>query len=307
MRPTTALLIIALLTASTLVEAIAPESGMYWQPWLSGRGFYIEHQEGQVGLAIYAFNRDTGEAEIYVSGGFLRDDGPILPFQPSPPLPEEGLYPVHMYVGDLYKASHGQPLTLPVFPGRPAQEEKVGEIILNFLNAGSIIYSIRLDDGIGSDSGLLERFGFGHVRYSDHNGAKFSFDLRGEWVFIDQFDPEAAPMRFHFTQRLPEDAPSQTSPGQLFNLSFVDASRDARMVCATLPEGDSGTPNNPAKRSGCELFVGDELLFSANMADVGLDRIQAYRGHLPAAGANPYRRPETIIGLRVVMPPPASP
>jgi hypothetical protein len=151
----------------------------------------------------------------------------------------------------------------------------------------------------------LERFAFGHGRYSDHNGYLFGFDLRGEWVFVDQSDLAAEPLRFHFNQRLPEDAPFQIGPGESFSHTYVDAGRDARLVCASAPEGDSGTPGHPQKRSGCELFVGEDLVLSANMTDVGLDRIQAYRGGLPASGANPYRRPETVIGLRVVMPPPS--
>lgn len=297
-------LALALAMASPAAKAIAPESGMYWHPGFSGRAFYVEHQEGRVGVALYTFHRDTGAAEIYVSGGLLRDDGPFMEIRPEPPLPEEGQFPVHVYVGDLLRVSHGQPLTLPLFPGRPAQTEKVGQIILNFLDSGWIIYSIDLDDGSGSDSGTLERFAFGHGRYSDHNSGLIGFDLRGEWIFVDQSDPTAEPLRFHFTQRLPEDAPFQIGPGETFNLSYVDAGRDARLVCASLPEGDSGTPGHPQKRSGCELFVGEELVFAANKKDVGLDRIQAYRGGLPAAGANPYRRPEAVIGLRVVMPPP---
>lgn len=298
-------LAVGLAIASPIAQAIAPESGMYWHPGFSGRAFYIEHQEGRVGVAIYAFHRDTGAAEIYVSGGLLRDDGPFLPINPDPPLPDEGLYPIHVYVGDLYKVSHGQPITFPLFPGRPAQEEKVGQIVLNFLDTGWIIHSIQLDDGAGSEWGLLERFAFGHGRYSKQSGDLFSFDLRGEWVFMDQSDPAAEPLRFHFNQRLPEDASFQIGPGETFNLSYVDSGRDARLVCATAPEGDSGTPGHPQKRSGCELFVGEELVLSANIQDVGLDRIQAYRGGLPASGANPYRRPETVIGLRVVTPPPS--
>jgi hypothetical protein len=295
---------LVLALASTLALAIAPESGMYWDPAHSGRGFYVEHQEGRVGVSIYAFDRETGEAEIFNSGGLLRDDGPFMDVRPEPPLPEEGQFPVHGYVGDLYKVSHGQPLTSPLFPGRPALAEKVGRILLTFQDAGWIYFVIQTDDG-GRSSGWLERFAFGHGRYADHTGGRFGFDLRGEWLFVDQSDPDATPLRFHFSQRLPEDAPYQIGPGETFDLSYVDPGRDARLVCATFPEGDSGSPNNPQKRSGCELFVGEELILSANRADVGLDRIQAYRGSLPAPGANPYRRPETMIGLRVVMPPPS--
>lgn len=295
---------LALALVSSTAQAIAPESGMYWRPTLTGRAFYIEHQEGRVGVAIYTFHRDTGAAEIYVSGGLLRDDGPFMAIRPEPPLPEEGQFPVHAYIGDLFKMSHGQPLAFPQFPGRPAQAEKVGRIFLTFLDAGWIDFVILLDDG-ETDSGSLERFAFGHGRYSDEHGSRFSFDLRGEWVFVDQSDLAAEPLRFHFNQRLPEDAPFQIGPGETFSHTYVDAGRDARLVCARSPEGDSGTPGHPQKRKGCELFVGEELVLSANMSDVGLDRIQAYRGGLPAAGANPYRRPETVIGLRVVMPPPS--
>jgi hypothetical protein len=304
MKYTIACIGLVLALASAIAQAIAPESGMYWEPRLSGRAFYIEHQEGRVGLAIYAFDRETGAAEIYTSGGLLRDDGPFMAIVPEPPLPEEGQFPVHAYVGDLFRVSHGQPLALPHFPGRPAQEENVGQIFLTFLDAGGVSYFIQLDDG-DYDWGSLERFAFGHGRYSDHNGSIFSFDLRGEWLFVDQSDPDAAPLRFHFSQRLPDDAPYQIEPGETFNLSYVDPGRDARLVCATFPEGDSSTPGHPQKHSGCELFVGEELVLSANIQDVGLDRIQAYRGLLAASGANPYRRPETVIGLRVVMPPPS--
>jgi hypothetical protein len=304
MKLTIACSALVLALMAPLSHAIAPESGMYWNPAYSGRGFYIEHQNGRVGVSIYAFDQETGEAAIYNSGGLLRDDGPFWVTHPEPPLPEEGQFPVHGFVGDLYRTSFGQPLVRPLFPGRPAQAEKVGQIFLTFLDTGSVTFVIQLDDG-GFDTGSVERFAFGHGRHSSQYGSRFTFDLRGEWLFVDMSDPEAAPLRFHFSQRLPEDAPYQIGPGETFDLSYVDPGRDARLVCATFPAGDSGSTNNPQKRSGCELFVGEELILSANRADVGLDRIQAYRGSLPAPGANPYRRPETMIGLRVVMPPPS--
>lgn len=284
-----------LILVSAVAQAIAPESGMYWQPQLSGRAFYIEHQEGRVGVAIYAFHRETGAPEIYVSGDLLRDEAPpivIFPFDPP-----AGVLPFHRYGGDLYRVSHGQPLASPHFPGRPAQEVKVGRIELYFQDAGGVGFILRGLDDSSLDAGMLERFAFGHARNADHEGKLIGFDLRGEWVFVDQADPMAAPMRFHFTQRLPEDAPFQIEADASFALSYVDPQRDARLVC------EQQSPPIEHFHGGCELYVGEELILSANLKDVGLDRIQAYRGSLAAPPEYIYRRPETVIGLRVVMPP----
>ena len=297
---------LALTVAVPAAHAIAPESGMYWTPDLSGRGIYIEHQNGFVGVVIYAFNRESGEAEIYLSGGPLRDDGEDSPIL-EPPIGDEGFYPVHWFVGELSKARDGQPLTFPDFPGRGAQADRVGTIMLGFFDAGWVLPLVVLDEG-GSMGVPIERYSFAHARYSDNPVIRRWFDLLGEWVFVDVSDPAAPALRFNFTQREPASPPTSIPPTETYTLVYTDPARDARLVCADVPEGDSGNPEQPRKRGGCELFVGEEIVLAANRSDVGLDRIQAYRGSLPPHGFyNPYRRPETVIGLRVVTPPPSEP
>ena len=300
--------VLALAGAVPAARAIAPESGMYWTPDLSGRGIYIEHQNGFVGVAIYAFNRDTGDAEIYLAGGPLRDDGTGLGGL-DVPIASEGFFPMHWFVGELSKARDGQPLTFPDFWGQSAQADRVGIIQLGFFDAGSVFPLIQLDNGESLDGVVLERYAFGHARYADAQlNSRLWFDLLGEWVFVDVSDPAAPALRFNFTQREPASPPTSIPPTENYTLVYIDPARDARLVCADVPEGDSGNPEQPRKRGGCELFVGEEIVLAANRSDVGLDRIQAYRGSLPPHGFyNPYRRPETVIGLRVVTPPPSEP
>lgn len=277
-----------LLLVATGAQAIAPESGMYWQPDRSGRAFYIEHQKGRVGVAIYAFDRETGAAEVYVSGGVL-DTSATEP-------------DLHSYSADLFEASHGPPLTFPDRTGEPAITEKVGRIMLTFAVTGDVEFNLSLDDG-GSDEGRLERFVFGYVRYAYEPSLRVAVDLRGEWVFIDQSDPSQAPLRFRFSQQSPIDPPLQYTWLSTFEVTYIDPDRNARLVCGSI-FGDGGSPPAPMKRPGCELFVGEELLFSANLGDVGLDRMQAFRGPLPMRSDDaPFRGDDTVIGLRVVMPP----
>src|SRR5690606_15245764 len=128
------LLLTSLLAVAAMpARAIVPETGLYWMPDYSGTAVYVEHQNGTVAVTVYAFDPETGQAEIYTSAGPLRDDGTgwFLGQVPSPLPPMEGWLPSHWYQGDLYQATHGQPLT-GLQLGYSGQSEKVGTITLGF-------------------------------------------------------------------------------------------------------------------------------------------------------------------------------
>src|SRR5690606_33559871 len=94
------LLLMSLLAVAAMpAQAIVPETGLYWMPDYSGTAVYVEHQKGTVVVTIYAFDPETGQAEIYNSAGPLRDDGGwVLQPQPDPPLGDvEGYLPSHWF------------------------------------------------------------------------------------------------------------------------------------------------------------------------------------------------------------------
>ena len=294
--------------------AIHPETGLYWSPSRSGRAVYLEVQGATVVAAVYAFDRETGAARFYTASGTIQDDfetpcgGIDAPFGAS-----EGYYPLHGVTTDLYEVKNGQPLgTARV--DRESNAEKVGRIALRFHSNGNVFTSTYLDaDQDLEDCHVLTRFVFGQQWFFGHiagPGTSLGHvmsDLRGHWVFVDQSDPQRVPWRFDFSERIPAELPSLVelnrtwwSTTQL--ATYRDAARNAEFRCAFFPVGDSGHPQEPRKTAGCELFINGVIVFSTRLEDVGLDRIHGFLGALPPRGHPPYRRPQTVIGLRVRTP-----
>src|SRR6059058_1375279 len=74
--------------------AVVPETGLYWDYQHPGKGYYVEHQNGQVLLVIYSFNENTGEPLFYTASGPLRNDA-IGSGTLEPPVWDEGYFPLH--------------------------------------------------------------------------------------------------------------------------------------------------------------------------------------------------------------------
>jgi hypothetical protein len=124
-------------------------------------------------------------------------------------------------------------------------------------------------------------------------------------VFVDQADAGAPVrdemVRYEFTEQVLSPQPFV---GPSYTVIYRDPQRDAEFRCTSI-----GTAIGQ-KAAGCELHSQGRGLFSARREDIGMDRIQAFRGELPTIVAliptvtNPYRNAGQVIGLRVSMPPP---
>jgi hypothetical protein len=221
------------------------------------------------------------------------------------PLNPNGFYPLHWFQGDLVRFEGGMCLTCP----RPAPEvaaEVVGTARVWFPWTQSVLISVSMPNepaGRQRQQYFLERFNFGYERFvapGELGGFAHMHDLRGQWVFVDQADPHTPPWRFDFDQRTPED-PVWAPPG----ITYRDSARDAEFRCLVQPTSEM------PHAFGCELRQGGAVLFSARESDIGLNRIHAFLGTLPprisppTSGliTDPYRRAETVIGVRITTPP----
>jgi hypothetical protein len=287
--------------------AILPESGMFWEPQNPGQGFYVEVQGDRAAMIVYSYDGDTGKPEIYIVSGDLRDDGTDMGDVSDAPLNPNGFHPLHWFGGDLVRFEGGMCLTCP----RPAPEvaaEVVGTARVWFPWTKFVLVSVHMPNesaGRQRQQYFLERFNFGRERFvsqSDPDAFVWQHDLRGQWVFVDQTDSQALPWRFDFDQRTPEE-PVLAPPG----ITYRDSARDAEFRCLFLPTAEM------PHAFGCELHLDGSVLFSARNTDIGLNRIHAFLGTLPprisppTSGliTDPYRRAETVIGVRITTPPDA--
>lgn len=145
-----------------------------------------------------------------------------------------------------------------------------------------------------------QNYGFGELINQNEN--LLLHEIMGQWIFVDESNPNREPWRFHFDERIPpQDSPRNTNVVNTpLEVTYRDSSRDAEFRCKVLPPADSQSLN------GCELFLDDEVIFSANYQDVGARRIRAFLGELPALiseppGAQPefHRGPDVVIGVRI--------
>lgn len=304
MMPVVAGLLLGLL--APVAYGVTPESGMYWSPNYPGRGYYIDIQEGMASVTIYAYDEETGQAEIYVAHGEVRDDGTDIgiSIRFHPPANTEGYFPLHYFIGDLYRATDGPCLTCAK-SGDTTNYEHVGTTVVWFPYAQWAWVAVHIHDGDLTFDALVERFNYGRGRMVSVTGSSRPrtlrlHDLRGQWLFVDQSDPDAEPWRFDFDEREPD---SDLMDDPYFGI-FRDTRRGAEFRCQMV------SPVDMEKLNGCELHWNDEVLFSANIQDLGLYRIDAFRGELPPMISDPpgpqpeyHRGPDTVIGLRVEMPP----
>lgn len=311
--------------SSTLL-AVPPESGTYtdyddlYQDNFS-RFYHIEIQGTTARLTIIAFNSVTGNPEMYVMQSELIDT-PMYPGDaPHAPVFTDGYHPIHAFIGDLYRITNGA--CLRCFMELGHDRELVGRagVWFDHLSLAWLQFSFHegmVEPGSQSDITGLIRRNFGHrqlVIEDNSPGSLFTHDfiqhdLRGDWVFVDQAPdgPYREPvMRFNFTE-VDIDPEPETGERNLimlptgtqeYTITYRDVARQAEFRC---------TPNSRvlgAKADGCELHQHGRVLFSARGDDLGIDRIHGFRGDLPLIVtdilgiADPWRRPETVIGVRI--------
>ena len=269
--------------------AVIPENGMYWVSTRPGTGYYIEHQNGQVALAIYTYD-ESGRPTFLTSSGVLRGDAQV-----DSPVYTEGLYPVHGMVGELYRSEGGG---CPTCPYRPVTSSvPVGRVVLTFAYANYVDIELMSLDGVERQQVFARRFNFGFVDWLGPLDSSSDFDMRGEWVFVDQSDPARAPWRFAFTEAIADRPPSATAP---YEIRYVDLTRGAELVCIQ-PDRTGLTSEQIAAlpQNGCELRVGGAAVFSIKENDKGLDRVEGFLGPLPTRGSRTSRGPSRVVGLRV--------
>lgn len=189
--------------------------------------------------------------------------------------------------------------------GDTTNYEHVGTAVVWFPYVNSLKVAVHIHDGDLAFDVWLERLNYGCDRMVSVTGStrprplRFH-DLRGQWVFVAQSGPEAEPWRFDSDEREPD---THLMDDPYFGV-FRDTRRGAEFRCQMV------TPVDMEKLNGCELHWNDEVLFSANIQDLGLYRIEAFRGELPPMISDPpgpqpeyHCGPGTVIGLRVEMPP----
>lgn len=307
-----------LFVATTATYGILPEAGLYVPPeggvsmaLDDGRWFYVEVQDDTVILLATAYESGTGRGEVYRAQGLLRDDA-ISPGSQDPPLNPVGFYPLHWFEAELMKVEGGTCLACPQ-PFSPVnlRTESVGLVRVYFPRAASMRVEYFPDGEFGPRIVRnVQRLAFGRERIlieAPQPGQSPGFlmhDLRGQWVFVDQaaenYGAVREPvLRFDFSDREIAPEPIFSEP---WRVSYFDPGRGAELRCYSSVRVLGGKP------SGCELMVAGRTVLSARREDIGMDRIQAFRGELPpvvvatAAVSDPYRRPETVIGVRVSVP-----
>jgi hypothetical protein len=275
----------------------------------------LDVQDDRVHLSLVSFDNVTGTPALYFTQGPLRDDA-ISPGQFHPPAISTGYYPLHAYIGDLMQVEGGNCITCSTLP-REWRRTVVGRIELFFPTASGFQIQIRLDaqhvptNGFSDKIIFMRRFPFGRPWVLLNNSNPIGspslvhHDLRGQWVFVDQADAGAPVrdemVRYEFTDQVLSPQPFV---GPSYSVTYRDPVRGAELRCTSV-----GTAIGQ-KAAGCELHSQGRVLFSARREDIGMDRIQAFRGELPTIVAlvptvtDPYRNAGQVIGLRVSMPPP---
>lgn len=285
-------------------QAGVPESGIYVVEGAPERGVVIEHQDGVVSVMVFAYNERSGEPEWYIASGRLRDDAVAAGVGAEPPVLTQGYYPVHWFEGDLLKAKGGLCAVCYV-PFRAPTYETAGKLALyvDFLGQAAMELVMPSETLIPQPVQPLRRL---NVGYSRQPGEFVPVaDLTGEWVFVDKADPARQPDRFRFGPGEFRDRTQETTspqnyrPNSLYELIYRDPVAGAVLLCRSgfnqLPA--SVEPSPPG--NGCELRVADEIRYSMLISDIGLGRIQAFRGPMPSAAGPALRGPLDIIALRL--------
>lgn len=286
-----------LLCASGLSKALAPQTGIYWNPEHPGVAMYVENQNGTVFAVLYGYSNDDSEPEFYVASG------PLLPSVDADFLPRDGLYPIQGFGSPIYRVPSG-PCLACVFTPIPAAEH-VGSLQISFPNRASLRAKIFFSDGrvwptpedqIGE---FMRRFDFAvSVTPTAPPSVKTYFiDMRGEWVFVDQSDPVRVPWRFHFTTR--EEGVDLSDFPLRASVAFRDVTRNAVLYCFS-PEvtGLTTAERQALPNIGCEVRQnGAALFWSEN--EIVTDEFFGSIGAMPPRSAGIFRGSQRVVGRRI--------
>src|SRR5579862_3555570 len=158
-----------LLFATCGVAYAAPQTGWYWNPDESGRGFFVESHDGVTFIGAYLYDTD-GHATWFVAGGPNADP--------------------YNYTGDLYNKTGGQTLFSDyVAPGNAVV---VGQISVHFSDdthgtvtwSGGVVHIERQIFGSG-DAAFQPLSGWWWN--PDESGSGFSVEVQGNNIFIVGF------------------------------------------------------------------------------------------------------------------------
>lgn len=280
-------------------QAGLPESGIYTLSE-GGRGAVIEYQNGKVAVSVFAYNEITGAPEWYIASGTLRDDAGEAGGA-SPPLVNGGYYPIHWFVGDLLRPKNGM-CVMCLIPQREPEFDRVGtlELYIDYLGHPHLIIDMpALTDHLASGY-VSKRFNFGHAIPAARG---VYADLKGEWVFLDKADPAKSAERFQFGEGVLVDRSQEANPPRpprtVYTLTYQDLARNATLHCMEQLRQLPTTLVPQPTGDGCELRVNGVARYSMLTLDVGLNRIQAFRGPMPPVQGPVLRGPLDIVALRV--------
>ncbi len=296
--------VVGILAATTMLlspgaHAGLPESGIYTLSG-GGRGAVIEYQNGKVAVSVFAYNEITGAPEWYIASGTLRDDA-LLNGRLEPPLVIGGYYPIHWMRSDLLRPKNGM-CVMCLIPQRQPEFERVGtlELYVGFLGDPQLIIDMPAQTDHLAPGWISTRLNFGHAARVQGGGAA---DLKGEWVFLDKADPSKLPERYRFGDGVLVDRSHEaTFPRPLnsvYTLTYQDAARNATLHCMQqLRQLPTSLVPHPTG-DGCELRINGVARYSMLTVDIGLNRIQAFRGPMPPVQGPVLRGPLDIVAIRV--------
>lgn len=291
------LILLVALVFSGAAAAMAPETGIYWNPRYPGWAIYVEQQRDTIFAVVYAYSEVDGEPEFYVSSGPIIGD---IPFDADPSY--AGLFPIDGFGSALFRVPSGSCLGCVYAPISPSL--RVGSLQIAFVSRDRIYMSAFFLNGRrfpsdGTSQGVsFQRFNFALGSVTDQNGVDPAWpDMRGEWVFTDETDRMRVPWRFEFTtQEIGVNLGSFPVRGSAV---YRDESRNAILYCfITDPTGMTPAQFNALPESGCELRQGGTTLFSTPR-EIAIDDFVGSLGPLPNRGARIYRGSQRVLGRRL--------
>ncbi len=296
-----------LVAASVLLSSTAhaglPESGIYTLSG-GGRGAVIEYQNGKVAVSVFAYNEITGAPEWYIASGTLRDDG-VEAGRQDPPLVNGGYWPIHWMEADLLRPKNGM-CVMCLIPRRQPEFERVGTLTLSidYLGDPHLFIDMPAQTDHLASGYSSQRLNFGQPSLA-LSGLLAKASLKGEWVFVDKTDSAKPAERYRFGEGVIVDRsheasyPRPSGSGAAYTLTYQDVARDATLHCMhklqLLPTDLVPNPSG----DGCELRINGVARYSMLSFDIGLNRIQAFRGPMPPAEGPMLRGPLDIVAIRV--------
>lgn len=272
---------------------IIPSAGAYSNPARQGEGAFVEVQGNLVGIAFFT-HRSHGDSTFYTIAGPMYS----VPFNEAM---ERNYYPATRVEGDLFETRDGP--VLNVLASTNAESRKVGTARVEFGYLSELYIYVQYNEEPDSTAPPRSRvfvlskmnFGFGAIGSRFGSTAACWQDIRGEWIFVDQSNPQANPLRLNFTEMSSPQPLDQIRCGQGASsvVTFRDPSRTQVMRCvSSAPDFDG------VNRVACELREGEfgETLYWFSPSDmIGARMI----GSVGAYEPNVARLPAKVTAFRV--------